>query len=79
MVRLIKLKYAININLTTLDHGHFLQCVFKRDLCGHAALTNFKRESHSVMLTELGKFPVSLYLEEQDQSLCIFINQIMTP
>ncbi len=31
------------------------------------------------MLTELGKFPMSRYLEEQDQSLCIFKNQIMTP
>lgn len=51
----------------------------KRDLGGHAALTNFKRQSHSVMLTELGKFPISLYLEEQDQSLCNFKNQIMTP
>lgn len=38
----------------------------KRDLGGHAALTNFKRQS------QLGKFPVRLYLEEQDQSLCSF-------
>lgn len=44
----------------------------KRDLGGHAALTNFKRQSQAVMLTELGKFPVRLYLEEQDQSLCSF-------
>lgn len=44
----------------------------KRDLGGHAALTNFKRQSHSVMSIGLSKFPVRLYLEEQDQSLCSF-------
>lgn len=47
--------------------------VFKKRT-GWSWSTNFKRQSHSVMLTELSKFPVPvpvLYIDKQDQSLCI--------
>lgn len=60
---------VLNLNVSASKESSVIQMLIKsamlclkRDLGGHAALTNFKRQSHSVMLTELGKFPVRLYL-----------------